>query len=139
MGKDLGRRSLLQGLAAALAVSPELLAQNAPSGSGVRIEQGHDRFDQDARTTISRYQVKVSGTDSGKQLLIYEFSVTEKGGPPVHIHRNEDEWLYILQGDFVAESEQPSTAAISSHGNSVARAQISTIFGRCPLTLSSRR
>ena len=103
MRQGFERRSFLQGLGAVFAVTPELLAQSAPSGTGVRIAQGHDRFDQGPRTGISQFQMKVSGKDTGKQLLIYEFNFTRKGGPPVHIHHNEDEWLYVVQGNYVAQ------------------------------------
>jgi quercetin dioxygenase-like cupin family protein len=26
-----------------------------------------------------------------------------KGGPPLHIHRSQDEWFYVIQSEFIAQ------------------------------------
>ncbi|MGE5193475.1 MAG: cupin domain-containing protein, partial [Deltaproteobacteria bacterium] len=28
---------------------------------------------------------------------------TRKGGPPRHLHRNQDEWFYVLRGEYIIE------------------------------------
>jgi mannose-6-phosphate isomerase-like protein (cupin superfamily) len=28
---------------------------------------------------------------------------TKKGGPPRHLHRNEDEWFYVIEGEYLVE------------------------------------
>jgi mannose-6-phosphate isomerase-like protein (cupin superfamily) len=32
-----------------------------------------------------------------------EHTSQKKGGPPRHLHHNEDEWFYVIQGDYVME------------------------------------
>jgi mannose-6-phosphate isomerase-like protein (cupin superfamily) len=32
-----------------------------------------------------------------------EHSHTRKGGPPRHLHHNEDEWFYVVEGTYVVE------------------------------------
>jgi quercetin 2,3-dioxygenase len=29
--------------------------------------------------------------------------MTKKGGPPRHLHHGQDEWFYVVRGDFVME------------------------------------
>jgi uncharacterized cupin superfamily protein len=28
---------------------------------------------------------------------------TSKGGPRLHLHHNEDEWFYVIEGEYIAE------------------------------------
>lgn len=46
---------------------------------------------------------KISTADSQGALFLWEVNVSEKSGPPRHIHTNEDEWFYVVEGEFVAE------------------------------------
>ena len=75
MNQTFARRSFLQAFGAVMATAPELLAQQAgpatTGGTGVRVQHGHDRFDARPSTGgISQFQVKVSGKDTAKRLLI---------------------------------------------------------------------
>lgn len=46
---------------------------------------------------------KVSSVDTGGGLYIFEHSNMGKGGPPRHIHHEQDEWFYAIKGEFVIE------------------------------------
>ncbi len=46
---------------------------------------------------------KVTTQDSNGGMLIYEHKDVGKGGPPRHLHYEQDEWLYALAGEFVVE------------------------------------
>jgi quercetin dioxygenase-like cupin family protein len=46
---------------------------------------------------------KVSGGDTQGGLFVFENKYSRKGGPPRHLHQNEDEWFYVLEGNFLAE------------------------------------
>jgi mannose-6-phosphate isomerase-like protein (cupin superfamily) len=41
---------------------------------------------------------RVSGADTGGALSITEALVTPMSGPPLHLHNNTDEWIYVLEG-----------------------------------------
>jgi quercetin dioxygenase-like cupin family protein len=45
--------------------------------------------------------LKVSGKDTGNELSIFEYTGKGKGGPPLHVHPNQDETFYILEGDYL--------------------------------------
>ncbi len=46
---------------------------------------------------------KVLGSDTGDALLIVENISHGKGGPPRHVHHDQDEWFYAVEGEFVVE------------------------------------
>lgn len=43
--------------------------------------------------------VKFSGADTGNQLAVLELPTVPDRGPPLHIHRIENEWFYVLEGE----------------------------------------
>ncbi len=46
-------------------------------------------------------EVKVSTKDKGGALFIFEHADMGKGGPPRHVHLEQDEWLSVATGEFV--------------------------------------
>jgi quercetin dioxygenase-like cupin family protein len=36
-------------------------------------------------------------------LFIIEHTTRQKGGPPHHIHPHQDEWFYVIEGEFLFE------------------------------------
>ena len=48
-------------------------------------------------------EVKVSTTDTGGALFVFEHADMGRGGPPRHFHYEQDEWFYAVKGDFVFE------------------------------------
>lgn len=69
---------------------------------GIRVESGQDRFGK----SISLLQgdtffCKVSSMDTNGDLYIFESIRDKKGGPPLHYHYEQDEWWYILEGEFL--------------------------------------
>lgn len=49
----------------------------------------------------------LTGADTGGALFLGEVTVPPGGGPPPHLHRNEDESFYLLQGNLTMQvSEQ---------------------------------
>jgi uncharacterized cupin superfamily protein len=39
--------------------------------------------------------------DSSGDLFIFEHTNHKKGGPPRHLHHNEDEWFYVIAGEYL--------------------------------------
>jgi quercetin dioxygenase-like cupin family protein len=46
---------------------------------------------------------KVLTQDTHGDLFIIEHANHQKGGPPRHLHLYQDEWFYVLEGNFIAE------------------------------------
>jgi quercetin dioxygenase-like cupin family protein len=69
---------------------------------GFKVEAGKDRFNE----PISPFEgdiffTKVSGKDTNGGLYIFESIREKKGGPREHIHFEQDEFWYILEGEFL--------------------------------------
>ncbi|MGA2691267.1 MAG: cupin domain-containing protein [Opitutaceae bacterium] len=48
-----------------------------------------------------RFDLKVSAKDTGGDLCIYDTIRQSKGGPALHLHHFQDEWFYIVRGEFI--------------------------------------
>jgi len=46
---------------------------------------------------------KVSGSDTDGDLFVIENTNDAKGGPPRHLHHEQEEWFYVVDGEYVAE------------------------------------
>jgi quercetin dioxygenase-like cupin family protein len=68
----------------------------------LRVAAGADRFGERRGLGISSIAFKVSSQDSGG-LFVVENSFREKGGPPRHLHYDQDEWFYCIEGEFLVE------------------------------------
>lgn len=69
---------------------------------GFSVAAGKDRHDK----SISLYEgdtfyTKVSTADTNGDLYIYESTRVKEGGPPLHVHYDQDECWYVLQGEFI--------------------------------------
>lgn len=89
------------------AYSPNALASEpvAQRGKkGLYVGAGQDRLGS-PRTVFGglRIDAKVSPADTGGDLYIIEHSDASKGGPPRHVHHQQDEWFYVLQGKYRVE------------------------------------
>ena len=50
-----------------------------------------------------RFDLKVSGRDTGGDLCIYDTVRESKGGPALHLHHAQDEWFYVVRGSFLVQ------------------------------------
>jgi quercetin dioxygenase-like cupin family protein len=59
------------------------------------------------------YTFKARAADTGGQLAFFEASVPPGAGPPPHIHRAEDEFYYLLDGEleFLSNEERLTASA----------------------------
>ncbi|MEP6611311.1 MAG: cupin domain-containing protein [Mucilaginibacter sp.] len=70
--------------------------------TGFKTDAGADRFQKPINLFDGdTFYTKVSTKDTDGDLYIFESSRVKKGGPNLHVHPNQDEWWYILEGDFV--------------------------------------
>jgi quercetin dioxygenase-like cupin family protein len=43
---------------------------------------------------------KIAGSDVGGRLSVLEVKTPPAAGPPIHIHLEQNEWMYLLEGSF---------------------------------------
>jgi mannose-6-phosphate isomerase-like protein (cupin superfamily) len=73
---------------------------NAPAP--LRLPAGHDCFGEHRGLGISTIAFKLTG--SGEQgPLVVENTFHAPGGPARHLHHDQDEWFYALEGSFLME------------------------------------
>ena len=67
----------------------------------VFVAKDHDRFDDAISYPHGRFDLKVSAKDTDGALCIYELHHTKIAGPGFHLHHEQDEWFFVIEGDFV--------------------------------------
>lgn len=98
------RRELFRSALAAIsaAVLPRVLAGQAPS-TGVKVAAGRDRFNKSRTIGVSSTTFEVATPDTLGDLFVMEQANTVKGGPPRHLHHDQDEFWYGLEGQYIVE------------------------------------
>ncbi len=75
------------------------------TNQGFKVESGTARFGIPYTmkgVTLNRLDIKISGKDTGNDLAVFEQTgLTPNGGPPLHIHPNQDEWFYVIEGEYL--------------------------------------
>lgn len=64
-----------------------------------------DRFDKHRGLGISHIDFKTSAQDT-KDIFIIENTFHAKGGPARHLHYQQDEWFWAVEGEFIFEIGQ---------------------------------
>jgi DNA-binding transcriptional MerR regulator/quercetin dioxygenase-like cupin family protein len=70
--------------------------------AGFSVAAGKDRFNEPIKLGGPQGEsnnCKVSGKDTGGAMCAFEF-VGQSGGPP-HLHHDQDEWVYVVEGEFL--------------------------------------
>ena len=80
------------------------------SGEGAKtptayVPAGGDRFRRQREIGFTRTVIdfKVSTLDTLGALAICEITAFDKGGPAQHLHHDQDEWFYVVEGEYVIE------------------------------------
>jgi quercetin dioxygenase-like cupin family protein len=69
------------------------------------VTAGQDRDGEHRGLGISAITFKLTSQDS-KSLFVIENTFREKGGPARHLHYEQDEWFYAIEGEFIFEVGQ---------------------------------
>jgi mannose-6-phosphate isomerase-like protein (cupin superfamily) len=98
------RRSLLKMLLSAIpAAAVGKLAPAQTVSSGIKVVAGQDRFNKSRSIGVSSTTFKVATPDTAGALFAMEQANTKPGGPPRHLHYDQDEFWYVLAGEYVFE------------------------------------
>ena len=63
---------------------------------GFSVAAGEDRFDEQLKLGGHPVNCKVSAKDTDGTMCIFEFTT----GWPCHLHHEQDEWVYVVDGDL---------------------------------------
>jgi quercetin dioxygenase-like cupin family protein len=113
----MNRNTFLRLFAAAGAwITNVLPAQARPSSrrtqGPIAVSAGKDRYDNPIHIFDGdTFYVKIGTADTDGDLFAFESTRGKKGGPALHIHPEQDEWFYILSGEFLVRvGDQTFTA-----------------------------
>jgi len=69
------------------------------------VPAGRDRFrgQREIRFTRTLIDFKVSTLDTDGELAVCEITSLQKGGPARHLHHEQDEWFYVVEGEYVID------------------------------------
>jgi mannose-6-phosphate isomerase-like protein (cupin superfamily) len=67
------------------------------------VRAGQDRFGDPRGLGITSLAFKVATGDAGGGLFVIEQTSRTKGGPARHLHYEQEEWFYALEGAFAVE------------------------------------
>jgi mannose-6-phosphate isomerase-like protein (cupin superfamily) len=66
------------------------------------VAAGMDRFGPPRTLGFSSLTFKVATDDAAGNLFVIEHrGLQPNGGPPLHLHYEQDEWFYVMEGDAV--------------------------------------
>jgi quercetin dioxygenase-like cupin family protein len=72
---------------------------------GFKVNNGEARFGEHYKmkgVTLNNLDIKISGKDTNDNLAVFEQTgLTPNGGPPLHIHPFQDEWFYVVEGEYL--------------------------------------
>ncbi len=94
------RNFLLAALLAFPAVSFARVKKLVRPNKPFRVDAGKDRSDEDFYYRGNHFFLKVSGKDTDGDLCIYDTLRAQKGGPRLHLHESQDEWFFVIKGEF---------------------------------------
>jgi quercetin dioxygenase-like cupin family protein len=97
-------------LAAAFSFIPITILAKTKASIFMRTKEGFKVNAQEARfgehykmkgVTQNTLDIKISGSDTDNDLAVFEQTgLTPNGGPPLHIHPFQDEWFYVIEGEY---------------------------------------
>jgi quercetin dioxygenase-like cupin family protein len=72
---------------------------------GFKVSAGEARFGRHFEmkgVTLNVLDMKISPKDTDGDLVVFEQNgFTQNGGPPLHIHLYQDEYFYIVEGEYL--------------------------------------
>lgn len=101
------RRSFLKTAVAAFPVAGLQAFALAPLPASSSAEQihlvlaGEDRFGESHSRGYSSILFKIAPRETNGGLFIVEHTNLIKGGPPFHLHTNQEEWFYVMEGEVL--------------------------------------
>src|ERR1700760_3999647 len=71
--------------------------------TAILVEPEISRNGETMDATQHRAWTKISGKDTGEKWSMFEAVVPSRHGVPLHLHNSQDEWFWVLSGQFDVE------------------------------------
>lgn len=79
--------------------------KNMQTNKGFKVGSGESRVGTHYKmkgVTLNTLDIKISGKDTAGSLAVFEQTgLTPNDGPPLHIHQFQDEWFYVVEGEYL--------------------------------------
>jgi mannose-6-phosphate isomerase-like protein (cupin superfamily) len=96
------RRSFIGTLAAGLSTLWFPVGARADSThAGIKVAADEDRFGQSRSIGFNATTFKVGTGDTQGALFVMEQHSLKPGGPPLHLHHEQDEFWYVISGEYL--------------------------------------
>jgi len=82
-----------------LSLSDSALADSVHAGIKVAADQ--DRFGKSRSIGFNSTTFKVGSGDTQNALFVMEQHSLKAGGPPLHLHHEQDEFWYVISGEYM--------------------------------------
>jgi mannose-6-phosphate isomerase-like protein (cupin superfamily) len=99
----IARRTLLYSFGVA-SVTPLSGWRTAATSKVVVAKPEENRFSYGSAQQARLSPCKLTSEDTGGTLSIFELNVLPRTGTVRHVHHREDEWFYVLSGEFIFEA-----------------------------------
>ena len=77
-------------------------AKNFRVKEGFKVDAGKDRNSKSIELFEGdSFDCKISSNDTDGDIYVFESKRIKEGGPSHHYHFAQDEWCYVLQGEFI--------------------------------------
>ncbi|MBV9226362.1 MAG: cupin domain-containing protein [Acidobacteriaceae bacterium] len=86
-----------------LSVPLPLWTEEQDPSKTAKIPSGQDRLNEQHNIGVSDATFKVLTKETGGNLFVVEQSNYKKGGPPRHLHCNDEEYFYVIEGNYIVE------------------------------------
>jgi quercetin dioxygenase-like cupin family protein len=92
------RRTFLYVIGAVVVIP--LVSADSESTELAVAKPGESRFAYTSPQQAALSPCKLTSTDSAGMLSTFELIVPSRSGPVRHVHHREDEWIYVIAGQF---------------------------------------
>lgn len=86
----------------AFAIGANQNESNQRTGKGFVVRSGEGRYGE--KTMLggkNPNDIKISGKDTDNALTVFEYIGFTKGGPPLHVHKKQDEIFIVTEGEYL--------------------------------------
>jgi mannose-6-phosphate isomerase-like protein (cupin superfamily) len=116
-------------------------AVSAPPMTAFSVEPGGDRTQGPLYVVGDEVRVKISSRDTRGAFAVFEDQTPPLQGPPLHLHHVQDEWWYVLEGNYLFEVDGrqihagPGATVFAPHGTRHTFQNIGSTPGRMIITV----
>lgn len=98
-------------LTTTLATSAKETSKKTSDKKGFIVKNGEARFGQHTLFGVNPTDTKISTKDTDGMFSVFEFIGKQKVGPPLHLHFEQDEVFYVVEGEYLFQLDKEQSVA----------------------------